>query len=944
SKDTPSKSLGFVSVVEERFKSKKKNDLSSSNPATAPKPVTTENSGNEDSDDETDRVGIFTAKELKQVRSHLQLHVTGVRGLVTTGKDSAGSKGGREISSGKRKKVSDYHRQQRKKRKSEGEGSEELMRPPKSRPKATAKSVNTPRLMMARDYPSTWTSDMIDFYGKVDPQVPDIDEVLAKQSNSPRIWRIPVDMEPSRLKAKHFKCDNCNHYVTHPSDRCPHPKRQKICVMCGEMGHETNCMYPPINQHNLQRHSQNAEFSKRFITTSCSMKMCLNCGKSRSGKSDRDFVQKCDACWKGHKQKCVTCEGRHLTNECPDKWRRFHSVCAHVDDTKFQKFTSSNLVDEPKFRTEYKPKEQTFCCNCAKRGHNYYDCQDKTGFNSAFLAIEPLIQVELPLSIAEPTINTERAFKEVPPVEDQTSLSMDANNTVTHEILKQTEQSSSLKEVQQKKDSSKAVDTPEILVEKAASASPVTITIEDDIEIIELDDESPTKDFSSPKTPVCNNSSVSTSLNSTEKNTVAQKGVLPAAKDIRNQRSTSENEGRTILPSNNTDKMCAPSIEENFSTSWIIDRNPWQPQDKHRSEERAGSSSHNRVSEDRRSKSTPPDSGDHRKGATFKEPKGKDQTQRPLPRCRDFPDCHNTGYKACLKINLSKSEHKLVLKFDQEKRIVEKLNQLYSHQKISICLMKQVPEFHIAGDKNYLPRDRILRLVKDLAESRDISKLLPGTNSSPSKEQSSASANKDRSTASTNKERSRASVNKEQSSPSTTKERNSSGTDSDRGSSSKPNNSSSKPKDGVPKCNQESFRSSVEDVKEASVSSTTVEGQAIIQKVVFDPKSLKEYENPPSIEEIPVGSPPIPASLSVKETLPAKEIVTSTSDDSEKRSSAPLSNYAFERKLRKLVCSVPLSSTPAEDNSQTSGKVAQVTSSTDPSSRNESLSATKTSP
>ena len=85
---------------------------------------------------------------------------------------------------------------------------------------------------------------------------------------SPRLWRIPKDLEPERRKGKKIKCMNCNNYGYHVAATCPEPRRKIVCVMCGNTGHKTGCMY--TNDRNWPKNRP------RVVHTSCKRTLCLN--------------------------------------------------------------------------------------------------------------------------------------------------------------------------------------------------------------------------------------------------------------------------------------------------------------------------------------------------------------------------------------------------------------------------------------------------------------------------------------------------------------------------------------------------------------------------------------------------------------------------------------------------------------------------------------------
>ncbi|KAH8286026.1 hypothetical protein KR054_001436, partial [Drosophila jambulina] len=144
-------------------------------------------------------------------------------------------------------------------------------------------------------------------------------------------WRINnADRYPVMRPRSHAKCTNCAE-MGHVRSKCPRPRKPPICFMCGVTGH---------------------------AEPRCPNAICFGCGSKQA-----IYVQQCNKCSFHSRLVCQLCKMRgHGTDQCPDKWRRYHST------------TRSNV--ELDSRVQYKLRQ---CSFCAGRGHLFENCRQRIG-------------------------------------------------------------------------------------------------------------------------------------------------------------------------------------------------------------------------------------------------------------------------------------------------------------------------------------------------------------------------------------------------------------------------------------------------------------------------------------------------------------------------------------------------------------------------------------
>ncbi|KAM3939359.1 zinc finger CCHC domain-containing protein 7 [Leptodactylus fuscus] len=139
---------------------------------------------------------------------------------------------------------------------------------------------------------------------------------------------------------KNVICRNCN-YRGHLSKNCPQPKKLPACCLCGRRGH---------------------------LQYSCSAPYCVNCfmpGHFHQDCTERPYWQK----------KCHRCSMiGHYADGCPEIWRQYHLTVVPGP------LRTSN--------TACSPKAIIYCCNCGRRGHCGYECNERRMYSSVYPSCE----------------------------------------------------------------------------------------------------------------------------------------------------------------------------------------------------------------------------------------------------------------------------------------------------------------------------------------------------------------------------------------------------------------------------------------------------------------------------------------------------------------------------------------------------------------------------
>ncbi|XP_046451765.1 zinc finger CCHC domain-containing protein 7-like isoform X2 [Daphnia pulex] len=188
-------------------------------------------------------------------------------------------------------------------------------------------------------YSSTkWTPEMIKFYDK-DGFDRDLDCILKSFPKNVK-WYLDIedrrgtDLQRNRYfgKSAKMRCTNCNQW-DHVARYCTEARKIISCSICGMPGH------------------------KQF---GCPKKICLGCGRP-----SKILIECCPECRREKDIVCMICRSKHVTQRCPDLWRRYHSTTS--DEVEELNNTGNTL----------KPRNELYCCNCSSRGHLVHECPEK---------------------------------------------------------------------------------------------------------------------------------------------------------------------------------------------------------------------------------------------------------------------------------------------------------------------------------------------------------------------------------------------------------------------------------------------------------------------------------------------------------------------------------------------------------------------------------------
>ncbi|XP_075458740.1 zinc finger CCHC domain-containing protein 7 isoform X2 [Ascaphus truei] len=135
---------------------------------------------------------------------------------------------------------------------------------------------------------------------------------------------------------KNVICRNCEKRG-HLSKNCPTPKKLPACCLCGERGHLQN---------------------------SCPARYCSNC--FLPGHFSQECIERPH--WKKQCHRCSMTG--HYADACPEIWRQYHLT---VEPGPIKKSNSTPGQ-----------KDVVYCCNCARKGHCGYECNERRMFNGSF--------------------------------------------------------------------------------------------------------------------------------------------------------------------------------------------------------------------------------------------------------------------------------------------------------------------------------------------------------------------------------------------------------------------------------------------------------------------------------------------------------------------------------------------------------------------------------
>ena len=156
--------------------------------------------------------------------------------------------------------------------------------------------------------------------------------VFVDNSSSDEWGIIAADLVPApKAKRKSFRCFNCNERG-HRTLECPQPKKEKVCWLCGEIGH---------------------------LRKNCRNELCYNCSEQghQAKKCPKPRCRADDMCNRCH-------AFGHFESFCPDRWRQYHHT---IKEGKIVQGTQN-----------HSKRENIFCYNCGEKGHLGHECLEQT--------------------------------------------------------------------------------------------------------------------------------------------------------------------------------------------------------------------------------------------------------------------------------------------------------------------------------------------------------------------------------------------------------------------------------------------------------------------------------------------------------------------------------------------------------------------------------------
>lgn len=138
-------------------------------------------------------------------------------------------------------------------------------------------------------------------------------------------------IQAPKTKKRFTRCFNCNERG-HRTLECTVPKKEKICWLCGEVGH---------------------------LRKRCRNELCFNC--SEPGHQVKNCRKpRCRA-----DDTCHRCHAYgHFESFCPDRWRQYHHT---IKEGEIVRGTQSDSK-----------RKTIFCYNCGEKGHLGHECVEET--------------------------------------------------------------------------------------------------------------------------------------------------------------------------------------------------------------------------------------------------------------------------------------------------------------------------------------------------------------------------------------------------------------------------------------------------------------------------------------------------------------------------------------------------------------------------------------
>ncbi|XP_028393624.1 zinc finger CCHC domain-containing protein 7-like [Dendronephthya gigantea] len=139
-----------------------------------------------------------------------------------------------------------------------------------------------------------------------------------------------------KVKRLNVRCFNCNE-KGHRTLECTAQKKEKVCWLCGEIGH-------------LRKY--------------CKNDLCFNC--NRTGHQ----IKKCPQPRRAPHHRCRRCRAHgHFESFCPDRWRQYHHT-----------INQGEMVQA--IQPESIERQDFFCYNCGEKGHLGHECLEEMPFFS----------------------------------------------------------------------------------------------------------------------------------------------------------------------------------------------------------------------------------------------------------------------------------------------------------------------------------------------------------------------------------------------------------------------------------------------------------------------------------------------------------------------------------------------------------------------------------
>ncbi|XP_073405761.1 zinc finger CCHC domain-containing protein 7 [Dendrobates tinctorius] len=167
------------------------------------------------------------------------------------------------------------------------------------------------------------------------------------------------------LEDKNVICKNCKNRG-HLSKSCPEPTKLPACCLCGRRGH---------------------------LQYDCPDSYCSNCfmpGHAHPDCRDRPLWQK----------KCFRCSMiGHYADACPEIWRQYHLTVAPGP----MKTCHSACI----------PKVIVYCCNCGRKGHCGYECNQRRMYSSMYPSCELVFTYDQKQDICRRNWRVKQKLKEL---------------------------------------------------------------------------------------------------------------------------------------------------------------------------------------------------------------------------------------------------------------------------------------------------------------------------------------------------------------------------------------------------------------------------------------------------------------------------------------------------------------------------------------------------